>query len=69
MAQQSVSRLDRQIVEYLDHTHTIRHTHPVVLLRTTDQLVGNAATCTTSNKHKRRTPINSPGFEPAIPAD
>jgi hypothetical protein len=33
-----------------------------------DQLVAEAATYTTHNKHKRRTPIPSTVFEPAIPA-
>ena len=31
-----------------------------------DQLVAEAATCTTHNKHKRRTSMPSAGFEPAI---
>jgi hypothetical protein len=33
-----------------------------------DQLVAEAATYTTHNKHKRRISIPSRGFEPAIPA-
>jgi hypothetical protein len=33
-----------------------------------DQLVAEAATYTTHNKHKRRTYMPSEGFEPAIPA-
>jgi hypothetical protein len=41
--------------------------HPVGLLWTSDQLVAEAATCTTHNKHNRLTFISSTGFEPAIP--
>jgi len=33
-----------------------------------DQLVAEAAACTTHNKHNTRTSISSAGFEPAIPA-
>ena len=33
-----------------------------------DQLVAEAATYTTHNKHKRRTSVSSARFEPAIPA-
>jgi hypothetical protein len=33
-----------------------------------DQLVAEAATCTTQDKHNRRTSTPSTGFEPAIPA-
>jgi hypothetical protein len=39
------------------HTHTIRQRHPVGLLWTSDQLVAEAATYTTHNKHKRRTTL------------
>ena len=45
----------------------IRQTHPVGLLYTSDQLVTEAATCTTHNQYKRQTPIPSEGFELAIP--
>jgi hypothetical protein len=34
-------------------SQTVRHTHPVGLLCTRDQLVTEAVTCTTHNKHKR----------------
>jgi hypothetical protein len=45
---------------------THRHTAPVGLLRTSDQLVAEAAIYTTHNKHKRRTATSSVGFEPAV---
>jgi len=53
-------------------THTHTHTHKlswlsVGLLWTGDQLVTEAATYTTPNKHKRRTSLCSEVFEPAIP--
>ena len=44
------------------------HTHPVGLLWTSDQLVAEAATYTSHNKHKRRTSMPSARFELAIPA-
>jgi hypothetical protein len=43
-------------------------THTVGLLCTSDQLVAEAATYTTHNKHNRRTSMLLAGFEPAIPA-
>jgi hypothetical protein len=49
----------------LSHSDT---PHSVGLLRTSDQLVAEAATYTTHNKHKRRTSMLSAGFDPAIPA-
>jgi len=42
--------------------------HSVELLRTSDQLVAEAATYTIHNKHKRLTSMPSSGFELAIPA-
>ena len=54
------------LLKFLDHTQT--HTHPVGLLRTSDQIVAEAATYTTHNRHKRRTYMPSAGFEAAIPA-
>ena len=57
---------DRLIVE-VSRSHTVAHTHSVRLLWTSDLLVTVAATYTTYNKHKRRTPIPAAGFEPAIP--
>jgi hypothetical protein len=56
----------RLIVE-VSRSHTVAHTHSVRLLWTSDPLVTVAATYTTHNKHKRRTPMPSAGFEPAIP--
>jgi len=53
------------IVASLSHSDTLRS---VGLLRTSDQLVAEAATYTKHNKHKRRTSMPSAGFEPAIPA-
>jgi hypothetical protein len=50
------------------HTHTNKHTHTVGLLWMSDQLVAEAATCTTHNKQKKRISTTSSGFEPAIPA-
>ena len=44
------------------------HTHPVGLLCTSDQLVAEAATYITHNKHKRRTSMLPTVFETAIPA-
>jgi hypothetical protein len=49
-------------------SHTIRYTHPVRILRTSDQLVAKTATYITHNKHMRYTPMPSAGFEPDIPA-
>ena len=50
----------------VSRSHTIRHTHPVGLPWTSNQLVADAATYTTNTK--RRTSMLSVGFEPAIPA-
>jgi hypothetical protein len=51
-------------------SHTIRHTRAraVGLLWTSDQLVTEAATYTSHNKHKKLTSMISAGFETAIPA-
>jgi hypothetical protein len=57
----------RLIVE-ISRSHAIRHTHPVGLLWMSDQLVAEAATFTTHNKHNRRKSISSAKFEPEIPA-
>jgi hypothetical protein len=43
------------------------HTHRLGLLWTSDQLVAEAATCTTHNKHKRWKTMSSAGFVPAVP--
>ena len=45
------------LFRYLDHTNT--HTHSVGLLLASDQLVAEAATYTTHNKHNRRTAMPS----------
>ena len=67
MPQQPSSGLGRLIVEGpRSHTHT--HTHPVGLLWTSDQLVSEAATCTTHNTPNRRTSMPSSGSEHSIPA-
>jgi hypothetical protein len=47
-------------------SHSGRHTQPLGLLRTRDQLVTEAS-CAQHNKHKRRTSMPSGEFEPAIP--
>ena len=56
MAQQPNWGVGRLTVD-VSRSPTIRstHTHPVGLLRTSDQLVAQAATYTRQNKHKRRT--------------
>jgi hypothetical protein len=68
------AQLGRLIVEVtsshaITHTHTHTHTHKVGLLWTSDQVVADAATYTTHNKHKRQTSMTSVGFKPAIPAN
>jgi hypothetical protein len=52
-------------------THTLTQLdtpQPIELPCTSDQLVPEAATYTTHNKPKRRTPMPLAGSEPAIPA-
>ena len=49
-------------LRFIDHTHT----HPVWLLQTSDQLVAEAASYITYNKHNRRKFMPSAGFEPAV---
>jgi len=49
-------------------SHTFIHTHPVGPLCTSDQLVAEAATYTTHNKHKRQKSMPSARFESAIPS-
>jgi len=44
------------------------HTHPVGLLWMSDQLVAQAPTYTTHNKHRRPNPMTSSGFERTITA-
>ena len=56
----------RLIFRFLNHT--IRHTDPVGLLRTSDQTIAEAATYKTQNKHNIRTFMPSAGFEPVIQA-
>jgi len=57
------------LLRFIDQRHTQlgTHIHPVGLLWTSDQLVAEAATYTTHNKHKWKTSIPSSEFEPAIP--
>ena len=50
------------------HTHTHTHTLAAALPWTSDQIVEDATTYTTHNKHKKRTSLSLAGFEPAIPA-
>jgi len=64
VAQQPNSAPVRRIVE-VSGSH--RHTEPVGFLSTSDQLLAQAATYKTHNKHKRRTTMASAGFEPTIP--
>jgi hypothetical protein len=45
------------------------HTNPVGPLWTSDQLVAEASTYKTHNKHKRRTSMPSVGFEPTNPTN
>jgi len=52
VAQAPQSGLGALILRFLDHTQLDTHTHPVGLLRTSDQLVAEAATYATHNKHK-----------------
>jgi hypothetical protein len=70
-ARQPDSDIDRLIV-VISILCTVRHTHTcaraVVLLLTSDQLVAEAAVCTTHNKHNRQTPVPSTRFEPSVPA-
>jgi hypothetical protein len=47
--------------------YTQLDTRPLGLLWASDQLVAETATCTTHNKHNRRTYMPSAGHEPAIP--
>jgi hypothetical protein len=49
-------------------THISAHKHKAGLLWTSDQLVAEAATYTTYNKHKRRTSTLPATFVPAIPS-
>ena len=68
------SSLGRLTVEVLGHTqlhthtHTHTHTQSASLLRTSNHLIADAATCTTHNKQKIRTSVPSAEFELAIPA-
>jgi hypothetical protein len=65
VGQEPNSGLGRLNVD-VSRSQTIRHTHTVGLLRTSDQPIAGAATYTSPNKHKRRTFIPSTGIEPAI---
>ena len=48
-------------------SHSDPDVHPVALLWASDQPVAQAATCSTHNKHERRTSMLPAGFEPSIP--
>jgi len=48
----------------VSRSRKIRHTHLVGLL--SDELILEAATYTTHNKHKKWTPLPSTGFKPTI---
>jgi hypothetical protein len=63
VAQQPKSNLGRLVFE-VPRTHSIRHPHQVGLPGTSHRSVAEAATYTTRNKHKRRTPMPLAGFEP-----
>jgi len=56
-----------RLIVGVSRSHTVEYTHSVRLLWTSDLLATVAATYTTHNKHKKRTPMPSAGFEPAIP--
>ena len=57
-----------EVSNTIRRTHANTHTqYSVALLCTSDQPVGEAATCTTHNKHKRPKSFHSAGFEPVIP--
>jgi len=65
MARQALVGQDIPIFEALQSSSDTPH--PVGLLRTSYQLVAEAATCTNTNKkHNRRKSIPSAEFEPAI---
>jgi hypothetical protein len=52
------------VLRFIDHTRS--GTLPVGLLWTRDQLVADAAKCTTHKKYNRRTFMASAKFEPAV---
>jgi len=66
VAQNANMGLDRRTAD-VSTPHTIRNTHPVGLLCTSDQLVTQDATYTTHNKHNRWTSMPSTRFELAFP--
>jgi hypothetical protein len=47
---------------------SLHHTHLAGFLQTSDQLVAEATTYTTHNKHRRQTYTSSAGIKPIIPA-
>jgi hypothetical protein len=67
VVRQPISGLDR-LFRILDRTRIHARTHLIGLLQTSDQLISEAATYATHNKHKRRTSMLSEEFELAIPA-
>jgi hypothetical protein len=50
------------MLRFLSHTLSDTYTQPPGLLRTSDHLITEAATCTTHNKHNRRKSMPSAGF-------
>jgi len=66
-AQRPISVLSHLIVR-VSRSHAVMHTYPVGILCTSDRLSAEAANYTTHNKHKRRRPMPSVGFEPSIPS-
>jgi hypothetical protein len=66
LARQPYEGLGRLFID-VSRSYTIRHTNPVGLLSTSDQLVADATTYTTHNKHKRRISIPLAEFEQVIP--
>jgi len=69
LVQQPKSGVGYLFVE-VSSSHTLKHTHIHMLwfLRTNGQVVAEAATYTTHNKHDRLVPMPSAGLEPTIAA-
>jgi len=66
LAQQSYEGLGRPFND-VSRSYTIRHTHPLGLLSTSDQLIAETTTYKTHNKHKRQISIPLAEFEQVIP--
>jgi hypothetical protein len=67
VAQQPRSDLGHLTVD-VSRSQTIKHTQPVGMPCTSDQLVTEATTDATHKKHSRRTSVPSAEFKSAIPA-